>query len=736
MKDRVASSSWLSSLGCFFRTRVFLLGLVIVLVVGLVFWGILTKEARDRATSTLNYIQEQSLSFDSYNNASQAKSVMRAIENAGQLARNIEEDGGVSRNNFEQYVSELRLTGALVLSPEGEVEEEYSTDGVGSSQLLDTITNKTALEVAQYPQKTYTGRVELNDRSYVDFACAYRLDERGIVVSLYHTDAEFANRYTLSLQSMLNGYSAADYGTIVIEKNNKIIASNKNNNGDTDAVGVDTRNENVVKTIKNTCEANEQKIVESNGALYLGEYGKARDFYVYTYTSALPIFGKVALACFAAIVLYASILGAFIFLRHRSESKHLAERIMTEHRYNKRLEEAAQEAQNANRAKTEFLQRMSHDLRTPINGIRGMVKVGDMCADDLVKQEECRQKIWDASGLLLDLVNEILDMSKLESGKINLDVQPLSISDTMRELYEIIERQASLSKIKIMHEPLKVEHPCIYASSIHLKRLLMNIMSNAVKYNKEGGEVHVSCCETAYTNGIGTYVFTIEDTGIGMSEEFKKHVFEPFAQEGRKGAGNREGTGLGMPIARSLCEIMNGTIEFDSKIDVGTTYVITLPFRVCGSERASFLCEEKEDKEIEEPLIEGVRVLLVEDNELNREIAQFLLESAGAQVVAAIDGQEAFETFKESEEGFFDAIIMDIMMPRMDGYEATRCIRALDRKDATKIPIVAMSANAFAEDRQNAREAGMDEHLVKPFDPSLMIRTIAKFVDERKSSKE
>ena len=168
---------------------------------------------------------------------------------------------------------------------------------------------------------------------------------------------------------------------------------------------------------------------------------------------------------------------------------------------------------------------------------------------------------------------------------------------------------------------------------------------------------------------------------------------------------------------------MNGTIEFDSKIDVGTTYVITLPFRVCGGERASFLCEEKEDKEIEEPLIEGVHVLLVEDNELNREIAQFLLESAGAQVVAAIDGQEAFETFKESEEGFFDAIIMDIMMPRMDGYEATRCIRALDRKDATKIPIIAMSANAFAEDRQNAREAGMDEHLVKPFDPSLMIRS-------------
>lgn len=733
MKDRVASSLWPSALGRFFRARFFLLGLVIVLVVGLAFWGILTKETRDRATSTLNYIQEQSLSFDSYNTASQAKSAMRAIENAGQLARNIEEDGGVSRNNFEQYVSELSLTGALVLSPEGEVEEEYSTDGVGSSQLFDTITNKTALEVAQYPQKTYTGRVELNDRSYVDFACAYRLDERGIVVSLYHTDVEFANRYAPSLQSMLNGYSAANHGIVVIEKNNKIIASNKNNNGDADAV---THNENVVEVIKDTCEVNEQKIIESNGTLYLGEYGKARDFYVYTYTSALPIFGKVALVCLVAIVLYASILGVFSFLRHRSERKHLAERIMTERRYNERLEEAAQEAQNANTAKTEFLQRMSHDLRTPINGIRGMVKVGDMCADDLAKQEECRQKIWDASSLLLDLVNEILDMSKLESGQINLDMQPLSIPDTMRELYEIIERQAASRKIKIVYEPLKVEHLCVYASSIHLKRLLMNFVSNAVKYNKEGGEIHVSCCETAYTNGIGTYVFTIEDTGIGMSEEFGKHVFEPFAQERRKGAENREGTGLGMSIAKSLCEMMNGTIEFDSKIDVGTTFVITLPFHVCEGERAPLSCAEKEDEGSEKPSIEGAHVLLVEDNELNREIAQFLLESAGAQVVAVIDGQEAVETFKESEEGFFGAIIMDIMMPRMDGYEATRCIRALDRKDAAKIPIIAMSANAFAEDRQDAREAGMDEHLVKPFDPSLMIRTIAKFVDERKSSKE
>ena len=736
MKDRVVSFLRLSALGRLFWVRAFLFGLVIVLVVGLVLWGVLTKEARDRATDTLSYIQEQSLSFDSYNTASQAKSAMRAIENASQLARNIEEDGGVSRNNFEQYVSELRLTGVLVLSPEGEVEEEYSTDGVGSSQLLDTITNKTALEVAQYPQKTYTGRVELNDRSYVDFACAYRLDERGIAVSLYHTDVEFANRYVLSLQSMLNGYSAADHGIVVVEKNNKIIASNKNNNSDTDVVGVDTRNENVVEAIKNTCEVNEQKIIESDGTLYLGEYGKARDFYVYTYTFALPIFGKVALACFVAIVLYASILGAFQFLHHRSERKHLAEQIMTEHKYNERLEEAAQEAQNANTAKTEFLQRMSHDLRTPINGIRGMVKVGDACADDLAKQEECRQKIWDVSSLLLDLVNEILDMSKLESGKINLDMQPLSIPDTMRELHEIVERQAASRKIKIVYEPLKVEHSCVYASSIHLKRLLMNFVSNAVKYNKEGGEVHVSCCETAYANSIGTYVFTIEDTGIGMSEEFGKHVFEPFTQERRKGAENREGTGLGMSIAKSLCEIMNGTIEFDSKIDVGTTFVITLPFHVCEGERASLSCAEKEDEGSEKPSIEGVHVLLAEDNELNREIVQFFLESAGVQVVAAIDGQEAVETFKESEEGFFGAIIMDIMMPRMDGYEATRCIRALDRKDAAKIPIIAMSANAFAEDRQEAREAGMDEHLVKPFDPSLMIRTIAKFVDERKSSKE
>ena len=736
MKDRVVSSSRPSASGRFFGVRIFLLGLVIVLVVGLVFWGILTKETRDQVTNTLNYIQEQSLSFDSYNNASQAKSAMRAIENASQLARNIEEDGGVSRNNFEQYVSELRLTGALALSPEGKVEEEYSTDGVGSSRLLDAITNKTALEVAQYPQKTYTGRVELNDGSYVDFACAYRLDERGIVVSLYHTDVEFANRYTLSLQSMLNGYSTTNHDTVVIEKNNKIIASNKNNTSDTDAVGVDTQNKNVIEAIKNTCETNEQKIVVSNNTLYLGEYDKAHDFYVYTYTSALPILGKVALACLVAIVLYVSILGAFNFLRHRSEREHLAERIMTEHKYNERLEEAAQEAQNANTAKTEFLQRMSHDLRTPINGIRGMVKVGDMCADDLAKQGECRRKIWDASSLLLDLVNEILDMSKLESGKINLDVQPLSIPDTMRELYEIIERQAVSLKIKIVHEPLKIEHSRVYASSIHLKRLLMNIMSNAVKYNKEGGEVRISCCETACTNGIGTYVFTIADTGIGMSEEFRKHVFEPFTQEGRKGAGNREGTGLGTSIAKSLCEMMNGTIELDSKIDVGTTYVITLPFRVCEDERASSSCAEKEDEGTGDSLIEGVRVLLVEDNDLNREIAQFLLESAGAQVVAVVDGQEAVETFKESEEGFFDVIIMDIMMPRMDGYEATRCIRALDRKDAAKIPIIAMSANAFAEDRQNAREAGMDEHLVKPFDSSLAVRTIAKFVDERKSSKE
>ena len=255
----------------------------------------------------------------------------------------------------------------------------------------------------------------------------------------------------------------------------------------------------------------------------------------------------------------------------------------------------------------------------------------------------------------------------------------------------------------------------------------MNVIGNAVKYNKQDGTVELSCEELSCENGIATYRITVADTGIGMSEQFQQRLFEPFAQEHQEVAANTPGTGLGMPIAKSLAEIMGGNIEFESELGVGTTVRITLPMQINEKQAADT------ETPNEEASIAGMHVLLAEDNELNREIAEFLLHDAGAYVTSAADGKQALETFEASQEGEFDAIVMDVMMPTMNGYEATRAIRSLARDDAASVPIIALTANAFAEDRQKARAAGMNDHIAKPLNSKLMIYTIAKHVGKKQA---
>ena len=368
---------------------------------------------------------------------------------------------------------------------------------------------------------------------------------------------------------------------------------------------------------------------------------------------------------------------------------------------------------------------MSHDIRTPINGICGMVNMADHYADDIEKQTEYRTKVKEASNLLLELVNDVLDMSKFESGEIVLEEVPFNLSKIFREVFVVIEQIAAEQNIRIIWEKKEITHRDLIGSPRYVKRVMMNILSNAVKYNREKGHIYISCIENPSEQPeMTTMEFVCRDTGTGMSEEFQKHVFEPFAQEHTGSRTKFAGTGLGMPIAKKLVEKMGGTITFESEKGAGTTFVIRVPFRI-DTDRDS----KVETGEKTEASIRGLHVLLAEDNELNMEIAEFLLQNEGADVTRAWNGQEVVEIFKKSRSGEFDVILMDIMMPVMNGYEATKRIRSMDREDAKTIPIIAMTANAFTEDRLKAKKAGMNEHIAKPVDVKLLVKVIHELLN-------
>ena len=369
---------------------------------------------------------------------------------------------------------------------------------------------------------------------------------------------------------------------------------------------------------------------------------------------------------------------------------------------------------------------MSHDIRTPINGIRGMVEIGDRCPEDMARQADCRKKIWEASTLLLELVNEVLDMGKLESGEVVLENVPFDLPELIHEITDVLEKQAEERGIVLHREYGRLPHPRLVGSPLHVKRLLMNVLSNAIKYNREKGRVMLDCFELSCTGDKVQICFVCADTGIGMSEEFQQRMFEPFTQENAGARSVYGGTGLGMSITKSLVDKMGGTIGVESKQGVGTTYTITLPFAIDNT-----ATEEPERQQTDLTVLRGRQVLLAEDNALNMEIIEFLLNDVGIKVTKAADGQQAVEAFAASPVGGFDAILMDVMMPVRDGHEATRAIRAMDRPDAKTIPIFAMTANAFAEDRLKALQAGMNEHLSKPIDPDALYRLLVKYLTER-----
>lgn len=388
-----------------------------------------------------------------------------------------------------------------------------------------------------------------------------------------------------------------------------------------------------------------------------------------------------------------------------------------------RAQEARQKADAANAAKTAFLMRMSHDIRTPLNGILGLIEIEELKEGDMQVARESRTKARVAANHLLSLINDILEMGRIEERKVTLDHESFNLKGLCDDALVLCKLRASDRGITMLDtsEPYVVDQYMI-GSPTHIRQILVNLLDNSIKYNKRGGTVTFSSTIKPLDDEHAVFCFSVSDTGIGMSPEFLKHIYEPFAQEGNDARSKFQGTGMGMPIVKSLIDMMGGTIEISSEVGVGSTFNVQIPLDIDKNPQA----REGADEQAISCSLAGMNVLLAEDNELNAEIAQALLESEGIVVTRAADGKEAVELYTSRPAGSFDAILMDIMMPGMDGYEATRAIRLSEKADAADIPIIALTANAFVEDAQAARDAGMNAHLPKPLDFNKLKSMLAR----------
>ena len=700
-----------------------LIGICVAIVSLFYFFHTEKAEAEKRMVEIVNYVKVQCSTYTHYNESSESKSLLRAIESARQMSTNInmemENGGQLSQEFLKENLQTLWVDGILVLDADGKTDCEYSMDESLTDEITEYLQKDIIMEYSGYEERTYSERFTREDGSRIDIAACARKDASGIVAVYYYTPSEFVRNYTLTIQGLLNGYSVQKDGTIIVADEGIVAASN-----DESLLGQNTADNEVVQAMKKHTDSQHIYHLRKEGTGCYGIMLKQRDYYIYAYFPDMEVFRNLPLSVISVIFLYFLMFSIFWLWTYRTNQAHQKKEQEKDEKYKAELLIAAKKAEAANEAKTEFLQRMSHDIRTPINGICGMIDMAEHYADDMEKQTEYRAKIKEASNLLLELVNDVLDMSKLESGEVVLEESPFNLNKIFEEVLVVIEQIAAEQNIRIVWEKKEIKHRDLIGSPGYVKRVMMNILSNAVKYNRENGHIYISCIEIPSEQPeMKTMEFVCRDTGIGMAEEFQKHIFEPFAQEHAGSRTKFSGTGLGMPISKKLIEKMGGTITFESAEGIGTTFVIRVPFKI------DLDADKREEQtDASEKSIKGLHILLAEDNELNMEIAEFVLQDEGADVTKAWDGQEAVELFRNSAPGEFDVILMDIMMPVMNGYEATKMIRSLDREDAKEVPIIAMTANAFTEDRIRAKEAGMDEHVAKPVDVELLKKVIHKLV--------
>ena len=813
----------------------------------------------ERFCQTIEFVKSQSTSFEQYNDTITAKALRRTAVSVHQLAGDAALDLS-DPHCLKQQTETLWLTGISVLRPDGTLLCEYTANGIGYAQLEDRLKKETVLDVFRFPQKTYLKRVLLADGSAVDVA-AHRADHEEVILLAYRcTPAKFVEGTALSVQSILDGYPEETSGTLFIVQNNQVIASNR-----PELIGQDTTASPPVQEIRSAGLA--EKLTPTHGwngsGCYFGMYSHGRSFDLYAYTDEKTVFHESLTLVLTALVCYILIVSVLQMLRRRSVQEMEQQKKEQEKKYqtqleeqNRKLEIALQHEGAANRAKREFLFNMSHDIRTPMNAIIGFTSLAATHIDNREQVLDYLKKISTSSQHLLSLINDVLDMSRIESGKVKIEEKAVHLPDLVHDVRSIIQPNVAAKRLSLFIDTMDIEDEDIITDPLRLNQILLNILSNAIKFTPTGGMISIRIAQkNGAPKGCVCYEFRIKDNGIGMSEEFQKHIFEEFSREESSTVSGIQGTGLGMSITKNIVDLMGGTIALTSEPGKGSEFIVTLCFARSGQKaepkqlpqleglralvadddtntclnvstmlskigmrpewtisgkeaviRTKYAIEQGDEFSVyiidwlipdmngieivrqirkvignrcpiiiltaydwadiedearaagvtafcEKPLflselrrvlaepfraepasnpaqptaadLKGKKLLLVEDNELNREIALEILKEAGFVVDTAEDGAVAVQKIKQAAPGQYDLILMDIQMPNLDGYEATRQIRTLPDAEKASIPIFAMTANAFEEDRQNALEAGMNGHIAKPLDVPHLLRVLA-----------
>ncbi len=827
---------------------------IIVTVVGILLSGITClwstsydrNNAEAKLITTINFIKERYSSTTQYNDIAAARSLIRSSVSVHELE---DETDFSSSEVLKGYCDTLWLTGISILDNDGNLLVEYSEDGTGFNEFKSNLEFSAISDTSTYLDKTYINRITLSDGSYVDLAAHGISDGSGVVLAYRHTKAEYANKSVLSVQSILNGFDVESNGTILIVSDNKVIAAN-----DSSLVGLDISESNFIAGVRYNNQANTLVRTASltDNSEVFGIYSHGRDNYVYAYLSKAAVYTTASRNAVAILFLYIIFVVFVELLRYRSNRNYLEKQALIEAEYKKELEEKNKELELsieheaiANRSKREFLFNMSHDIRTPMNAIIGFTSLAATHVDNKEQVLDYLKKISISSQHLLSLINDVLDMSRIESGKVKIEEKVVHLPDLIHDLRSIIQSNVSAKRLSLLIDTMDVYNEDIITDPLRLNQVLLNILSNAIKFTPSGGTISIQIIQK--NTGIkdkADYEFRIKDTGIGMSKDFKEHIFEEFAREETSTVSRIQGTGLGMAIAKRIVDLMGGTIEVNSEQGVGSEFIVKVRFKVANNKieyktieqlegiralvadddtdcclnvckmlrtiglrpdwtisgkeaviRAKdaidqndafnvyiidwmipdmngievvrnirkFIGEdtpiiiltaydytdiEQEAKEagvtafcskplfmselrevLEKPFVlredvlevehnnfSGKRVLLAEDNELNKEIAYEILKELGLSVDAVEDGKQAVDAIEIHDAGYYDLVLMDVQMPNMDGYEATKAIRTLDDKDKANVVIYAMTANAFEEDKNNALAAGMNGHIAKPFD--------------------
>lgn len=687
------------------------LGVFVMAVTALIGGNSSIRNAQQTAQRTLQYLQNQCISYRDIVAADRLKSLVRLTEQAQEVA---EREGmvGQNRSNEElaRYAQRQRVTCVLVLNDALEPVYSYGVDMDWS----DLYTNESVSNVMQYPEKIFARRLTRDGVVY-DIAAVARVENPGVVFCVRLQSNTIIASYRASIESLLVGYETLlnDRVYTYITDGERVVGSSAAEQWNLPVDEVP-----LIRALESSPSPGSKLTQLRTDGTIFGARERYQQYSLYVFLPADFVFAQTKNMLISAFGVYAAAAAVVVLLLVRLGQ----DRKRRELAYQKQLEKEVERATAADQAKTHFLRSMSHDIRTPINIIMGMLEIIGRNPEDVTLVQSCREKAQTAARYLLALVNDVLTLNRPK--REALGKTPYCLTSELHELLDISHAQAESAGVVLTVMDLTLEHERFTGDPLYMRQICQNIIGNAIKYNHPGGWVRCSFRESRDADGVCRLKFVCEDNGVGMSETFQRHMFEAFAQENSDRGSLSGGVGMGLAVVKKLVDERGGTIQVDSALGQGTRFCVVLPMMPSEAEPEAALPDAAAS-------IAGRRLLVAEDNELNREIAVYLLQEAGAVVDQAADGKEAVEMFAASAPGTYDAVLMDVMMPELDGLSATRAIRGMDRPDA-QLPIIAMTANLFDEDVAAFLAAGMDAHIPKPLEAGQMIRTIAEWLERKK----